>query len=44
MSFSMLLRCGGAPAIGSFGSGAEDMVLRGGRGAGNCVVGRHVRA
>lgn len=27
-----------------FGWGAGDMVLRGGRGAGNCVVGRHVRA
>lgn len=28
----------------SFTGGAEDTVLRGGRGAGNCVVERHVRA
>ena len=28
----------------SFTGGAEDTVLRGGRGAGNRVVGRHVRA
>lgn len=28
----------------SFTGGAGDMVLRGGRGAGNRVVGRHVRA
>lgn len=31
-------------AFHPFGWGAGDMVLRGGRGAGNRVVGRHVRA
>lgn len=31
-------------AFQPFGWGAGDMVLRGGRGAGNRVVGRHVRA
>ena len=31
-------------AFHSFGSGAEDMVLRGGRGAGNRAFGWHVEA